>query len=162
MMTKENLPKIILVFIGIAVLTMGITLLFIPPALFPDPANGFQVLRSMQLGGGFNNMVAPDQSDISQDYTEFLTWWSPGQYLIPWLFKLITGLSQGRGIAIVVFLSSVSGLGGFYLFFARLHFLCLMFITTGAKFYFSLSWAGFYTAARRCKGPGLNWYCLCC
>jgi hypothetical protein len=141
MMTKENLPKIILVFIGIAVLTMGITLLFIPPALFPDPANGFQVLRSMQLGGGFNNMVAPDQSDISQDYTEFLTWWSPGQYLIPWLFKLITGLSQGRGIAIVVFLSSVSGLGGFYTFFKKIGFsrlissLSLLFIFCQVAFF---------------------------
>jgi len=120
-MTKnDKLARLILFFVGTAVLAIGITLIFIPPALFPDPANGFQVLRSMHLGGGFNNIVAPDQSDISQDYTEFLTWWSPGQYLVPYFFKLIFGLNLGRGIAIAVFLATVSGLAGFYCFFKKL------------------------------------------
>ena len=120
-MTKnDKLARFILFFVGTAVLVMGITLIFIPPALFPDPANGFQVLRSMHLGGGFNNIVAPDQSDISQDYTEFLTWWSPGQYLVPYFFKLIFGLNLGRGIAIAVFLATVSGLAGLYCFFKKL------------------------------------------
>jgi hypothetical protein len=122
MIKKEDLHKFIFAFIGISVLAMGIALLFIPPALFPDPANGFQVLRCMHLGGGFNNMVAPDQSDISQDYTEFLTWWSPGQYLIPWAFKLLTGLSLGKGIAITVFLCTMSGLAGLYAFFRKIGF----------------------------------------
>jgi hypothetical protein len=122
MINKDNLPAYILLFIGGAVLVMGVVLLFIPPGLLPDPANGFQVLRSMHLGGGFNNMVAPDQSDISQDYTEFLTWWSPGQYLVPWVFTLITGLNLGKGIAITVLLSTASGLCGFYCFFRRMGF----------------------------------------
>ena len=120
-MTKnDKLARFILFFAGAAVLVIGIILVFIPPALFPDPANGFQVLRSMHLGGGFNNIVAPDQSDISQDYTEFLTWWSPGQYLVPWFFKLIFGLNLGRGIAIAVFLGTISGLAGLYCFLKKL------------------------------------------
>jgi hypothetical protein len=80
--------KIILITIGLTLGVIGIILFFIPPALFPDPGQGFQVLRSIQFGSGFNNFVSPDQSDISQNYTEFLTWWSPGQYLVPFLFKL--------------------------------------------------------------------------
>src|SRR5438105_2221468 len=119
---KNSVAKILLFSIGIAVLIMGIILFFIPPALFPDPANGFQVLRSMHLGGGFNNMVAPDQSDISQNYSEYLTWWSPGQYLVPYFFKLITALTMGKAIAITVTLCTLSGLAGFYCFFRKLGF----------------------------------------
>ncbi len=101
---------------------MGITLFIIPPALFPDPANGFQVLRSMHMGGGFNNFVAPDQDDISQDYSEFLTWWSPGQYLVPYFFKLLTGCNMGQAIAITIVFCTLFGLAGFYKFFGKVGF----------------------------------------
>src|SRR5260370_24320364 len=99
---NHNSHKLILAITGLTVLVLGILLFVIPPALFRDPAQGFQVLRCMQQGGGFNNFVAPDQSDISQTYTEFLTWWSPGQYLVPYLFKLIAGLNTGQAIAVTV------------------------------------------------------------
>uniref|UniRef100_UPI0025EDEDB0 hypothetical protein n=1 Tax=uncultured Mucilaginibacter sp. TaxID=797541 RepID=UPI0025EDEDB0 len=138
---KRNPHKIILAFIAIAVLIMGIILFMIPPALFPDPANGLQVLRSMHLGGGFNNMVAPDQSDISQDYTEYLTWWSPGQYLVPYFFKLIAAITMGQAIAVTVSLCTAIGLTGFYQFFKKVGFspmissLSLVFIVCQVAFF---------------------------
>jgi len=119
---NPNSHKIILAVTGLTVLVLGILLFFIPPALFPDPAHGFQVLRCMQLGGGFNNFVAPDQSDIAQNYTEYLTWWSPGQYLVPYLFKLVAGLNTGQAIAITVTLAQLCGIGGFYCFFKKIGF----------------------------------------
>lgn len=119
---KINTHKLILLIIGAALLIMGIILFLIPPALFPDPGMGFQVLRSMHLGGGFNNFVAPDQDDLSQNYTEFLTWWSPGQYLIPYLFKLIANINTGQAIAITVTLGEFSGLAGLWYFFKRMGF----------------------------------------
>ena len=114
--------KVILIIIGFVVLVAGVILFFIPPALFPDPGQGFQVLHSMQMGSGFNNFVSPDQSDISQNYTEFLTWWSPGQYLVPYLFKLIAGLNTGQAIAVTVTICELSGLAGFYVFFKKAGF----------------------------------------
>ncbi|HWZ03719.1 MAG TPA: hypothetical protein VNX40_08915 [Mucilaginibacter sp.] len=138
---KRNPYQIILAVIAIAVLVMGISLFMIPPALFPDPANGLQVLRSMHLGGGFNNMVAPDQSDISQDYTEYLTWWSPGQYLVPYFFKLIAAINMGQTIAITVSLCTAIGLTGFYQFFKKVGFspmiaaLSLVFIVCQVAFF---------------------------
>jgi hypothetical protein len=101
---------------------MGIILFIVPPTIFTDPSQGFQVLRSMQLGSGFNNFVSPDQGDISQNYTEFITWWSPGQYLVPYFVKLLTGLNLGQGIAITVTVASFFGLTGFYLFFKKIGF----------------------------------------
>jgi hypothetical protein len=120
--SKNNIHKIILWAIGIILLVTGIVLFFIPPALFPDPSDGFQVLQSMLKGGGFNNLVSPDQGDISQNYTQFLTWWSPGQYLVPYFFKLITGLNIGQGIAITVTIAGFCGLAGFYCFFKKIGF----------------------------------------
>jgi hypothetical protein len=119
---KSNSYKIILLIAGIAVLLMGVLLFFIPPALFPDAANGLQVLRCMQLGGSFNMMIAPDQSDISQNYSEFITWWSPGQYLAPYFFKLIAGLNTGQALAVTVALAQICGLAGFYSFFKKIGF----------------------------------------
>jgi len=139
--SKNNTHLIILTLIGIAVFVMGILLFLIPPALFPDPANGFQALRCMHLGGGFNNMVAPDQSDISQDYTEYLTWWSPGQYLVPYFFKLIAAINMGQAIAITVSVSTAIGLAGFYQFFKKVGFspliasLSLVFIICQVAFF---------------------------
>ena len=119
---KNNTHKVILLIIGIFVLIAGIILFFIPPALFPDPANGFQVLRCMKLGAPFNTFVSPDQSDISDNYTEFLTWWSPGQYLVPYLFMLIAGINTGKAIAVTVALCELCGLAGLYAFFRKIGF----------------------------------------
>ncbi len=119
---KYPIYKIILAIIGIGVLIMGIILFFIPPDVFTDPGMGLQVLRSMHLGSAFNTFRGPDQSDISQNYSEFLTWWSPGQYLVPYFFKLIVGLNTGQGIAIATIIAQLSGLGGFYCFFKKIGF----------------------------------------
>jgi hypothetical protein len=119
---KNNTHKIILLLITALVLAMGVIVFFIPPAIFPDPGMGLQVLRCMHLGSHFNTFVSPDQSDISQNYAEYLTWWSPGQYLVPWFFKTISGLTIGKGLALTVALSSISGLAGFYCFFKKIGF----------------------------------------
>jgi len=138
---KSNAYKTVLLIIGMAVLIMGVILFFIPPALFPDPANGFNVLRCMNLGGSFNVLTAPDQSDIAQNYDEFLTWWTPGQYLVPYFFKLMAHLNTGQAMAITVALCQLCGLAGFYSFFKKIGFtpfiaaLSLVFIVCQLAFF---------------------------
>src|ERR1700753_2528591 len=140
MSKKNNIHQIILIIIGMLVLIMGIILFFIPPALFPDPSQGFQVLQSMHHGSGFNNLVAPDQSDISQNYSQFLTWWSPWQYLAPYFLQLITGLNLAHGIVITTILAELLGLTGLYFFFRKIGFtpliaaISLLFIVCQAVF----------------------------
>ncbi|HVW96627.1 MAG TPA: hypothetical protein VHA56_11725 [Mucilaginibacter sp.] len=119
---KYNSYKVILTVIGILVVAMGVLLFFIPPALFPDPANGFQVLRSMQMGSAFNTLTAPDQSDIAQNYTEYITWWSPGQYLVPYFFKLLANINTGQAMSVTVAIAQLSGLAGLYCFFKKIGF----------------------------------------
>ena len=116
------LPKIIMGALFTVILVLGILLFIAPPSVFPDPANGFLVMRSMEMGGGFNLMISPDQADISKNIAEFLTWWSPGQYLVPYAFKLLFGFNTGRASAVTITLCQLLGVAGFYSFFKKIGF----------------------------------------
>lgn len=122
LLSKDNTHRLILTLLTLLILIPGVFLFLNPPAVFPDPGMGFQVLRNMQLGASFNTLITPDQGDISQNYTEFLTWWSPGQYLVPYLFKGVTHVNLGQATALTVIAGSLSGFAGFYYFFKRVGF----------------------------------------
>ena len=104
------------------VVVLGILSFIAPPSLFPDPANGFLVMRSMEMGGKFNMMVTPDQDDFSKNTFEFLTWWSPGQYLVPYAFKSLFGVNSGQASALTVLICQLLGLTGFYSLFKKVGF----------------------------------------
>jgi len=119
---RIGLSRLILIIIGIVALAMGIMIFVYPSAVYPDPAHGFQVMRSMEMGGKFNMITSPDQSDISKNTSAFLSWWSPGQYLVPYFFKLLFGLNTGQASALTVTIFELSGLAGFYFFFKKIGF----------------------------------------
>jgi len=122
LISKDNVHRLILALLTLLILIPGVFLFLSPPAVFPDPGMGFQVLRNMRLGGGFNTLITPDQGDISQNYAGFLTWWSPGQYLVPYLFTLVTHVNLGQATALTVVAGSLLGFAGFYYFFKRIGF----------------------------------------
>src|SRR5476651_195526 len=101
---------------------MGMLMFIIPPYSIEDPSSGFQAMRSMEMGGGFNMVVAPDRTNISKNAAEFLTWWSPGQYLVPYFFKQLFHVNTGQASSIATILSSLLALSGFYCFFKKLGF----------------------------------------
>ena len=71
--------------------------LIVPPAINSDPGTGLLEWRTLQQGGPANSITAPDPGDLAHDRTQFITWWSPGQYLVP---GLLTELGLPLGIAI--------------------------------------------------------------
>lgn len=93
-----------------------------PPSIFPDASRGFQVMRSIQMGGGFNMLVSPSQDAIASNASQFLTWWSPGQYLIPYFLKWIFSVNTGQASVLTIFIFQLSGLAGFYFFFKKAGF----------------------------------------
>jgi len=113
--------KILLILTGITCV-LGILLFIAPPSIFPDPGWGFQVMRSMQRGAHFNTLVSPDPDNIALDQKAFLSWWSPGQYLVPYFFQTILWLNTGKAVAITIFLCSLLGLAGYYKLFKLLGF----------------------------------------
>lgn len=121
-MSANYLSKIIMLGLTSIVIILGILIFLSPPALFPDPADGFKVMRSMEMGGGFNQWVTPNPDDLTKNSTQFLTWWSPGQYMVPYIFKLIFGINTGQAAALTITLCQLLGLWGFYKFFKKIGF----------------------------------------
>ena len=76
----------------------------------------------MQMGGPFNTFISPDQDDISKNTSLYLTWWSPGQYLLPYFFQLLLSMNTGHATALTVTIFQLSGVLGFYCFFKKIGF----------------------------------------
>ncbi|MES2062878.1 MAG: hypothetical protein V4456_13210 [Bacteroidota bacterium] len=114
--------RIILLAVFILVTALGVITIVTPAAIFPDASWGFQVLRSMQMGAGFNTLIKPSQQNIAQNTSEFISWWSPGQYLIPYFFKSVLGLNTGQAASVTTMLCQLLGLAGFYAFFKKVGF----------------------------------------
>lgn len=118
----ENNHRIVLGIVLVFTLILGLLVFKSPPSLYPDPSWGFQVMRSMQMGGGFNMAITPDPNNIAQNTSQFLSWWSPGQYLLPYLFKTTLGVNVGQSAALTILLCCLSGIFGFYNFFRKVGF----------------------------------------
>ncbi|MCO5936046.1 hypothetical protein NAF17_10895 [Mucilaginibacter sp. RB4R14] len=123
-MRYKNLPahRIILLTVFIIVAVLGVLVIITPAAIFPDASWGFQVLRSMELGGPFNVLTKPSQANIALNTSEFISWWSPGQYLVPYFFKTLFGVNTGHAAALTTMFCQLIGLIGFYKFFKKAGF----------------------------------------
>jgi len=87
----------VLAFILCGLFTL--TSLIVPPSLSHDAAWGMQEWRTLAAGGPINTIISPDPADISRDQTSLVTWWSPGQYLIPGILTLL-GMRLGTALTI--------------------------------------------------------------
>ena len=84
---------------------------YIPPTIFVDSGAGFLALRSMLEGGAFNSITAPDPANIANDVAIFLTWWSPGQYLVPGSFIWL-GTNYGLAVSLTTLIATLIGVVG--------------------------------------------------
>jgi len=85
--------------------------LCMPPTIVSDSGTGFLALRSMLEGGAFNSITAPDPANIANDVAIFLTWWSPGQYLVPGSFIWL-GTSYGLAVSLTTLIATLIGVVG--------------------------------------------------
>jgi hypothetical protein len=131
-MNNNKLAYLILGITLTVTLTIGVLGFIGPPAIFPDPSWGFQTMRSMEMGGPFNHLVSPDQADLSKNTSMFLTWWSPGQYIVPYFFKTLFSLNTGQAAAVTSVLCELIGILGLFTFFKRLGFKPLLAATSVA------------------------------
>jgi hypothetical protein len=120
--SSDSSAKYILIITVLFTLLNGVLLFIHPPALYPDPSWGFQVLRGMRMGGGFNMLPGPYINDITKNAPSFLAWWSPGQYLLPYLFISLFNVTIGHSVALTVTLCSIVGLLGWNALFKKLGF----------------------------------------
>jgi hypothetical protein len=85
--------------------------LYIPPRIVPDSIVGFLAFRSMLEGGPFNSFIRPDPANIANDVVEFVTLWSPGQYLVPGSFIWL-GTNYGLALSLTALIATLIGVMG--------------------------------------------------
>jgi hypothetical protein len=85
--------------------------LYIPPRIFIDGGVGFLALRSMLEGGAFNSITVADPANIANDVAIFLTWWTPGQYLVPGSFIWL-GSGYGVAVSLTALIATLIGVVG--------------------------------------------------
>lgn len=122
MLARNNYHKYIITATSLLTLIAGVLIFIHPAAIFPDPSWGFQVMRGMRMGGGFNMLPSPDMADLAKNNPTFLSWWSPGQYLVPSFFVSVFKLNIGQTNAVVAAICSLTGLAGFYACFKKIGF----------------------------------------
>ncbi|MFI5137041.1 MAG: hypothetical protein ACHQIM_04385 [Sphingobacteriales bacterium] len=117
---KAHRVLLLVTFPGVALL--GILAFMVPPGADPDPCWGFMVMHSMEQGHHFNLLISPDPLNIAKDQVHFLSWWSPGQYLFPYLFKILLKIDTGHAVALTIGCCNIIGLAGYYKLFKKLGF----------------------------------------
>ena len=121
------------------ILLLALSSVYVPQVLGEDPGTALAAWQSMLLGGPFNSIRLPNPQDISQDNYLFVTWWTPGHYLLPGLFSKL-GLSLGAASLVLTFIFSILGLVGWYKVYERLNidpeilFFCLCMIASSRLF----------------------------
>jgi hypothetical protein len=95
--------------------------LFVLPAMYSDCSSGFEVWDSMQRGTPFNYGLFVDPANIALDRTEFLAFWTPGQYVLPGLLERL-GLSLGQAIVVVDGAFTLGGLVGWLVLYRAFGF----------------------------------------
>jgi len=112
--------RIIAALIAVHVVFLA-TALIERPKVDSDASAGMLVLRSMERGARWNCAIEPDPGNIAHDRQEFLTWWSPGQYLAVFPLHRL-GASWGVAIAATTFLCSLCGIFGYWWLYRGLGF----------------------------------------
>jgi hypothetical protein len=91
------------------------------PKIASDASSGMLVWSSMEHGSRWNRFFEPDPADIAATRQNFLTWWSPGQYLAVGPLHRI-GLSWGAAIVAATFCCTLIGIAGFWRLYLLLGF----------------------------------------
>jgi hypothetical protein len=122
LLSRNNKHRILLLITGLFVSLLGMATIMVPPGLDPDPSWGFLVMHCMEQGMPFNMLVSPSPHNIAANQAEFLAWWSPGQYLMPYVFKSLFHINTGRAVALTIAICNLVGIAGLYQLFKQLGF----------------------------------------
>jgi hypothetical protein len=130
--TNYRLATVLAFVLSVVFLLIG---LLVPPSLSHDAGWGMQEWRTLLVGGPVNSVVSPDPADISQDQAIHITWWSPGQYMVPGVLtflgiRLGTALTFATGLSLLGCLLGWIQVAKYFLLSPRTTMLVVIFIAT--------------------------------
>jgi hypothetical protein len=129
--------RYLLIFLLLAFTIAGF---WVALVLGEDPGFGLSVWNDMLHGNSFNTFSLPSSTNIAKNQSLFLTWWSPGQYIVPGVLSNVLGISLGNAALWVTLLFSIIGLVGWHVVYRQFEFdkttiaLGIFFIATSRLF----------------------------
>ncbi len=91
-----------------------IVLLINGSGTYADALRGYEAMRQFEAGGELNVLSYPI---VNGEFNFFLSWWSPGQWMVPYFIQIL-GIENIQYIqAILILLCTSTGLFGFYKLF---------------------------------------------
>src|ERR1044071_8727383 len=91
----------------------GLTLFFAPLVLSTDSLYGFLAYKGSMQTGSFNMIADVSPNNINLVQKEFVSWWSPGQWVVPGLIHYVTGIKLGLASIITTLLFAAAGMAGY-------------------------------------------------
>lgn len=99
------------------ILSIIFALFRVPLSIGWDPGICIKMADNWIKGIPFNYYSHPNPANLSADELEFVTWWTPGQFAVPLLFKNIFGVNMNNAIRTMTALClGISGWGIFKLY----------------------------------------------
>ena len=116
------------------------SMLLFGTSTFGDALRGYEIIEQMEKGGGFNQLVYPSISN--SQYSYFVSWWSPAQWIFPYVISILFKTNSIQVIQfILIFTCLIISLIGYYKLFKKFGFtensslLSLLCIVTNQLFY---------------------------
>lgn len=79
---------------------------------FADALRGFEIMQQYKEGAAFNTLNYPGISNAI--YTYEIAWWAPGQWIIPYVISLVTGIASLQQLqAIMIALGLIAAFVGY-------------------------------------------------
>jgi len=108
MTIKTRPSKIIIIVIAVlSIFYLSVSFIY-KPIVSNDTISGMLSLNNHLNGDAWNKTLALSK-DASHVVSHELTWWSPGQYEIPYLLAKLLGISISTAIVLLVFTSLIGG-----------------------------------------------------
>lgn len=139
MKDQTTLRLLKITFASIALVMLTVTLFF-GTLTFADALRGFEIWKQYSAGSDWNTLNYPGIKDPVYSY--YVSWWSPGQWIVPAFFKSIFQIGSIQIIQfLTIFLCLTLALIGYKKLFAKLGFdshiiwISLLCIMTNQVFY---------------------------
>jgi hypothetical protein len=120
-MAEQKPFNVKLIIFAILFIVLGFTL-YTPFLLInSDSVHGFDVMNGYYWTGKWNTSLQYNPA-THHLYEKFLTWWSPGQWMVPMFFVKVLHVKIGTALVIINFLCTSLGTIGYLLVFKKYGF----------------------------------------
>jgi hypothetical protein len=120
LLNSKNLYFFLFLFLVSYFIVAAITLVITPLRVGFDPGLCMKMVDNSYKNIPFNYYAHPSPSNISKDDLEFVTWWTPGQYVLPFLIQRCLGIKIGLSLKILTIICMIISAAGIFKLYKRL------------------------------------------